>query len=129
VQGRTATDRGQLLPFIAVVMVVAVGAMVALAAFAGAAHDREVAVGGAAAAARAGALGGEAAALAAAQVNGVELVRFGYLDGVVTVTVRRNRSRATARAERVVGPSDAGVLPGGAGAGASRSPRLSARAR
>jgi len=128
VRGGTTTDRGQLLPFMAVVMVLAVGAMVALAAFAGAAHDRELAVSGAAVVARAGALGGEAAADAAARVNGVDLVQYGYRDGVVTVTVRRNRSRATARAERVVGPADAWAPPG-VGDEASRSPRLSARAR
>ena len=95
---RGSGDRGQVLPLLALVVVVAAGAAVLLAHLGGEVVDRARARNAADAAALAGVTGGRPAAAHAASVNGAVLDRFAEVGGQVEVTVHVGASRATARA-------------------------------
>jgi len=91
-------DRGQVVPLLALVVVVAAGAAVLLADLGGEVVDRARARNAADAAALAGVTGGGPAAAHAATANGATLDRFVERGDQVEVTVHVGTSRATARA-------------------------------
>jgi hypothetical protein len=97
---RARSDDGQLLPFYAVILLVACGAIVLLAQLGQLADRRARARTAADAAALAGAAEGRAAAEAVATANGATLDAF-VTDGVaVDVVVHIAGTHATARAQR-----------------------------
>ena len=100
--GRCRSDRGQVLPVVALVLLAAIGAVVLLAALAPIVVDRARASAAADAAALAGTTGGRAVAASVASANG------GVLEGFrrsgadrIEVTVRVGSARADAAAELV----------------------------
>ena len=110
------TERGQALPLLALVIVLAGGAVVVLGRLGGAAVDRARAVAAADAAALAGAAGGRAEADEAAVANGARLRRFEDLGDDVRVQVSLGDAEATARARRTDGgnsppPGRVGAAP------------------
>jgi Flp pilus assembly protein TadG len=94
-----AGDEGQLLPLMAVVMVMVALMAVGLVRFGVGVADRARARTAADAAALAGARDGEDMAGRVAQDNGAELRSYVSRDHRVEVTVRVGESEATARAE------------------------------
>ena len=104
-------ERGQVLPLVAVVLVVAGAAMWCLGRLSGAAVERARARTAADAAALAGAAEGEAAARSIAAANGGRLVSFVRAGADVIVRVEVGDATAPARARRE------GVQPGMAGIG------------
>ena len=118
-------ERGQVLPLVAVVLVLAGAAMWFVGRVSGAAVDRARARTAADAAALAGAAEGEEAARSVAEANGGRLVRFAREGTDVVVRVEVGEASAPARARRE------GVQPGmaaiGQGSGGlSRSSRRAA---
>jgi uncharacterized membrane protein len=102
------SDRGQLAPVYAVVILVAAGAMLLLAHIGLLAVRRAEARTAADAAALAGAAEGRDAADAVAQANGAVLESYVALGNTVEVRVRVGSTHATARAEREEGCGLAG---------------------
>jgi hypothetical protein len=94
------SERGQVLPFIALVIVVAGMAAVAIGRLGQGAVDRARARTAADAAALAGAADGEAAARRFAAANGGILLSFRAEGADVEVAVRVRNAEATARARR-----------------------------
>lgn len=105
-------ERGQVLPLLAVVVMVAGLACVAIGRLGSAAVSRAQAATAADAAALAGASDGPAAARAAADANGGRMVRFERLGADARVEVQLDRARATARARRSGGAQDGEPAPG-----------------
>ncbi len=97
---RIVEERGQVLPLVAVTMVVAGLACLALGRLGGVAVARAQAVTAADAAALAGAAAGEQAAGQAAERNGARLATFEQFGADTRVVVELGGSRATARARR-----------------------------
>lgn len=93
-----AHERGQTLPLLVLVVVVAAGLIAGVVKLGTNAAQRAAAQTAADAAALAGAVDGEAAARDLARANGAELVDFDERDDGVVVTVRRGRATARARA-------------------------------
>jgi hypothetical protein len=123
-------ERGQVLPLVAAVLVLAGALTLVVARLSGAAVDRARARTAADAAALAGAAEGEVAARSVAAANGGDLVSYrpiGRSD--VEVVVRLARATATARARRERGAGSwrsAGIRAGSPanvqGSGGSASP-------
>jgi type II secretory pathway pseudopilin PulG len=116
-------ERGQVLPLLAVVIVLAGLATVAVVRFGGVATDRGRASTAADAAALAGAAEGEQQARALAAANGARLLTYEELGEDTRVRVEVGSVSATARAERAGGglderlpPERRGVAPGMAAA-------------
>ena len=93
-------QRGQALPFVALVMVVAIAVAVMVVRLGGQLDHRARAQTAADAVALAGAGGGEDAARTIASRNGAEIESFVIRDGEVEVIVRVADRRASARAQR-----------------------------
>jgi hypothetical protein len=93
-------SRGQVLPFVALLVVICAGAALVLARLGGEVLDRARARTAADAAALAGVDGGRTAAVEAARANGGVLERFVTEAGATEVTVRVGGSQAVARARR-----------------------------
>ncbi|HEX3622429.1 MAG TPA: M15 family metallopeptidase [Acidimicrobiales bacterium] len=94
------SQRGSILPFIALAMVLAGVSMVLLARVGGAATARAGARNAADAAALAGAAEGRDAAVALAQANGAELVSYSEVGLDTLVRVRLGPAEASGRARR-----------------------------
>jgi len=94
------SDRGQVSPLVAVLVVIAAVASLALAELGSGTNDRARARTAADAAALAGVDGGRAAADALAAANHGVVERFVASGGATEVTVRVGDSRATSRARR-----------------------------
>jgi hypothetical protein len=101
------TQRGQALPLLALVIVLAGGAVVLLGRVGQAAVERARAVSAADAAALAGAANGTDAAAEAAEANGARVRRYEDIDGDTRVRVSLGGAEASARARRTNG----GVAP------------------
>ena len=110
-------ERGQVLPLIALVLVVAGAAMLWLGKIGGAAVSRAQAQTAADMAALAGAVGGRDEAVALATANGARLVAFEQRGDQAWVKVELGRAVASARARRShdadtdVGPAATGLAP------------------
>jgi hypothetical protein len=91
-------ERGQVLPLVAVLLLLVAGALALLVQVGLVLDERARATTAADAAALAGAVEGEAAAAELAASNGGELEHFEVVDGETVVVVRVGRARATARA-------------------------------
>ncbi len=91
-------DRGQVLPLMALVILVGMAAALAMARLGVEVVDRARARTAADAAALAGVEGGRDAADAAARANGGRVVRFVARDGATEVEVRVGGAEATSRA-------------------------------
>lgn len=111
-------ERGQTLPLLALVIVIAGGSVVGLARIGEAAILRARAQTAADAAALAGAVDGKIAAARLAATNGGRLVSFRTegREAAVVVSVGRARARARARAEGDA-PDRSGSLPPGSSTG------------
>ncbi|MGI8662212.1 MAG: hypothetical protein ACR2LQ_03255 [Acidimicrobiales bacterium] len=126
--GRERAEQGQVLPIVAVIVLVAVGAALVLVRLGVRASDQAKAQTAADAAALAGAVEGRAAAQQLAAANGSTLVSFEDVAGGVRVTVRVGDAVASARADRTgqqpsTAYSGADALgPTGRGHHAGRSP-------
>lgn len=94
----TATERGQTLPLVVVVVVIAAGLVIGVARLGSNAVDQARAQTAADAAALAGAVEGETAARELAASNGATLVSFDERDDGVVVTVEVGRALGRARA-------------------------------
>lgn len=110
-----ASERGQVLPIVAAVLVVAAAVALVVGQLGVAAVHRAQARTAADAAALAGAAEGEASARSLAAANGAELVSFARDGVVVEVVVRYGRARARATAEGTPAVTD-GVTPADAAA-------------
>ena len=110
-------QRGQVLPLVAVMVVLAGASCLVLGRVGGAAVARAQAVTAADAAALAGAAGGREAARTSAEANGARLVRYRELGFDTRVGVELGGARASARARR---------RPGGSSAPSSLAPGLRA---
>ena len=107
------TEAGQTLPLVALMIVVAGGAMLLLGSLGGAAVSRAQAQTAADAAALAGVLDGPAEASSVAAANGGRLVQFEERGGQAFVRVEVGRATATARARRgSAGSGRSGVRAG-----------------
>jgi hypothetical protein len=106
------SERGSILPFVALAMVLAGVCIVLLARVGGAATARAGARNAADAAALAGAAEGRAAAVALAQANGAELLSYSEQGLDTLVRVRLGPAEASGRARR---SGDRGGGPGGSG--------------
>jgi len=104
-------DRGSILPFVALAMVVAGGSAILLGRLGTAATARAGARSAADAAALAGAAEGRGAAVALAQANGAELLAYEELGLDTRVRVRLGPAEASGRARRS-GDRDGGPGPG-----------------
>ncbi|MBU3700896.1 MAG: helicase/secretion neighborhood TadE-like protein [Acidimicrobiia bacterium] len=93
-------QRGQVLPFLALVMVVAIAVAITVVRLGGQIDHRARAQTAADAVALAGAGGGEDAARIIATHNGAQIESFVFRDGEVEVVVRVADRRASARARR-----------------------------
>src|SRR4051794_19925612 len=93
-------ERGSILPFVALAMVLAGVSIVLLARVGGAATARAGARNAADAAALAGAAEGRAAAVALAEANGAELLSYQDIGMDTLVRVRLGPAEATGRARR-----------------------------
>ncbi len=100
------SDAGQVLPLMLLVVLVAMGAAVAVGRLGVEVVDRARARTAADAAALAGVAGGRAAAEGVARANGGRVVRLVTDDGATEVTVRVGDEQATSRA-RAGGPEPA----------------------
>src|SRR5579885_1200104 len=109
------SERGSILPFVALAMVLAAASMVLLARVGGAATARAGARNAADAAALAGAAEGRNAAVALAQANGAELLSYQDIGLDTLVRVRLGPAEASGRARR------SGARPGEGGAGGAGS--------
>jgi hypothetical protein len=116
-------ERGQVLPLVALLVVLAGVACLGLGRIGGAAVARAQAVTAADAAALAGAADGRAAALDAAAWNGGHLVTFEELGTDVRVRVELRGARASARARRA---ADFGAVGTGAASGEGLAPVMRA---
>ena len=105
--GAKRGEGGQVLPLVALVMVVAGLAVVAVGRLGGAAVDRARAVTAADAAALAGAAEGKDAARALARANGGRLAGYEELGTDARVRVAVGEAEAPARARRSGGSADA----------------------
>ncbi len=107
---RSACERGQAVPLMALVVMVTIGLLLTIARVAPLVDDAARARTAADAAALAGAAGGRLEAERLASANGGELLEFTAAGGEVTVTVRVGAATADARARaRIVWrPPDAG---------------------
>lgn len=121
--GRRAPDRppdaGQVVPLVAIAVVVMAGAVLVVTAVGGVLADRTAARTAADAAALAAAIESDRAAADLAHLNGAELLSIRRMGDQVEVEVRVGRATARARAETVRTP----VAPGpgeGRGVGAYR---------
>lgn len=103
------SERGSILPFVALAMVLAGASMVLLARVGGAATARAGARNAADAAALAGAAEGRAAAVALAEANGAELLSYQDIGLDTLVRVRLGPAEASGRARRT------GARPGEGG--------------
>ena len=110
-------ERGSILPFVALAMLMAGGSVILLGRMGTAATGRAGARSAADAAALAGAAEGRAAAAALAQANGAELLSYEDVGLDTLVRVRLGPAEATGRARRN-GARDGG--PGGGGIGSSK---------
>ena len=105
-------ERGQVLPLVALLLVVAGGAMLWLGRLGGAAVSRAQAQTAADMAALAGAVGGRSDAVALAAANGARLVAFEQRGGQAWAKVELGRAVASARARRTGdGASAPGLVP------------------
>ena len=95
---RSGDDRGQVLPLVAIVVLVAAGVALAVGLLGAVVIDRTRARTAADAAALAGVHGGRAQAEAVAAANGGRVRRYVEAGGDVEVTVQVGRAQATARA-------------------------------
>lgn len=93
-------QRGQVLPFLAIVMVMVVALTIMVVRLGGQIDQRARAQTAADAAALAGAGGGEDAARIIATRNGAQMESFVSRNGEVEVVVRVDDRRASARARR-----------------------------
>jgi hypothetical protein len=121
-------ERGSILPFIAVAMVLAGASMVLLARVGGVATARAGARNAADAAALAGAAEGRAAAVALAQANGAELLSYSEVGLDTLVRVRLGPAEASGRARRS-GDRDGGAVAGTGSAKGLAPAMLAALAR
>jgi len=103
---RARGERGQVLPLVLVVVLVVVGAALAIVALGRRADAQARAQTAADAAALAGAAEGRGAAEAMAAANGAVLVSFTADGAVVRVAVRIGDATAVASAERTDGGGD-----------------------
>jgi hypothetical protein len=110
------TERGSILPFVALAMVLAGVSIVLLARVGGAATARAGARNAADAAALAGAAEGRDAAVALAEANGAELLSYQDIGMDTLVRVRLGPAEATGRARR---SGDRGGA-GGSGSGSAK---------
>lgn len=106
-----SSERGQVLPLLAALVVLAAAVALVVAELGAAAVQRARARTAADAAALAGAAAGELAARAAAEANDADLVEYRSQGRLVAVVVRFGDARAQATAEGVP------ALPGGVPAG------------
>ena len=97
-----AADRGQVVPLVALVLVVGAGAAIVLALVAGVLVDRARAQTAADAAVLAAAVGSDADASAVAAANGGSVESLRRDGSQVAITVRVGRARASARADVVL---------------------------
>lgn len=108
---RRSTERGQALPLLAILLVLAAALAVVVAELGSAAVQRARARTAADAAALAGAAATPSAAAAAAravaEANGAELVAFTVDGAIVEVDVRHGRATARATAEATAPPASA----------------------
>ncbi len=106
---RCCADRGQVVPLLALVLLVTVGLIVTITRVASLVDDAARAQTAADAAALAGAAGGRGEAARYAEANGGELVDYVAFGSVVTVVVKVGEATAAARArgEIVWRPPDA----------------------
>jgi hypothetical protein len=95
-----ARDRGQILPFVALLLVLGAGALVLIVQVGGVLDERARATTAADAAALAGAAEGEGAARTLAALNGGTVESFEVEGADTVVAVRVGRAVATARASR-----------------------------
>jgi putative Flp pilus-assembly TadE/G-like protein len=116
--GRGDSERGSVLPLVAVGILVAGGAVLLLGRMGSAAVDRASARTAADAAALAGAAEGRAAASSVAAANGARLASYREQGSDTEVSVTVGQARAVARARRQGG---GGALPPGAMAPALRA--------
>jgi Putative Flp pilus-assembly TadE/G-like len=107
---RAGGEGGQVLPFVALIVLVVGGAVIVVGHLGRLAVDRARARTAADAAALAGAGAGRPAAEEVSHDNRAVLEDYVADKGVVEVRVRVGDSRATARAERTGNPSGAGRL-------------------
>ena len=94
------TQRGSVLPLVALAVVIAGGGAVVLGRLGEAAVSRAAARTAADAAALAGAADGERAANEVAAANGATVLRFEVMGADTRVTVRVGRAEAVGRARR-----------------------------
>ncbi len=99
---RGCDDRGQMLPFMALILVAIVGLLAFFVRLAPLVDDAARARTAADAAALAGAVDGRAAAQQFANANGAELVNFNRVNRKVTVRVRVGSASAVASAEATI---------------------------
>jgi len=116
---QTRTERGSILPFVALAMVMAGACVILLGRLGVAAGARAGARNAADAAALAGAAEGRAAAVALARANGAELVSYEELGFDTRVRVRLGPAEASGRARRTGdrGDGTGGYETGGGGTG------------
>jgi hypothetical protein len=110
---RCRTDTGQVVPLLALAILVVGGVAVLVGHLGGAAIDRSRARTAADAAALAGAAEGERSATEVAAANGGRLEAFSVDGARVVVVVRVGHARARAEAERTTGWVDGGSVAGG----------------
>lgn len=120
------SQRGSILPFVALGMVLAGVCMVLLARVGGAATARAGARNAADAAALAGAAEGRAAAVALAQANGAELLSYSEQGLDTLVRVRLGPAEASGRARRNGDRDDGTGGSGGTGPTAGLAPAMRA---
>jgi hypothetical protein len=108
----TRNERGSILPFVALAMVMAGASVILLGRVGQAATARAGARNAADAAALAGAAEGRAAALSVAQANGAELLSYVEVGLDTEVRVRLGPAEASGRAQRS-GDRDGGSAGGG----------------
>jgi Putative Flp pilus-assembly TadE/G-like len=110
---RCRTDDGQVVPLLAVAVLVVGGMAVLIGHLGGIAIDGARARTAADAAALAGAAEGERSAIDVAAANGGRLEAYSVDGARVVVVVRVGQARARAEAERATGPATGGLAAGG----------------
>jgi D-alanyl-D-alanine carboxypeptidase len=114
---RIRSERGSVVPLVALAMVVAGGGALLLGRLGAGGVARAAATTAADAAALAGAAEGERAAAEVAKANGAQVVRYETRGQDTRVTVRLGPAQAVARARRTVPPAVGGGAGAAAGAG------------